>query len=105
MLLFLLLVLFPALVELQQWIPVSPGGTLPATRQVHSAVVTSSNTMLIFGGYGGGNFLNDIAKYSISTDSWIPVTPGGTPPSIRYDHSAVVTSSNTMLIFGGVNGS
>src|SRR6266480_3089109 len=107
MLLLLLLVIFsPAFVELQ-WIPVTHGGTPPSPRFQHSAVVTSSNTMLIFGGYcsSGPNsgLQNDIAKYNISTDSWIPVTPGGTPPTARYGHSAVVTSSNTMLIFGGID--
>lgn len=43
------------------WIQLSPSGGPPSARQFQTAVYDSDNNrMTIFGGYGGGSFLNDV---------------------------------------------
>src|SRR5689334_6589349 len=64
---------------------VTPGGptAIPAAYTV--GVVTSMNTMLVFGGQSTANVdLNVIQKYDLETDSWVAVTPTGTPPTARH---------------------
>jgi Galactose oxidase, central domain/Kelch motif len=64
-----------------------------------------SNTMHIFGGYNGTNILNDdwvLTQANALSGTWSQVSPGGTAPLPRFEHSAVYDSSNhRMIIFGG----
>jgi hypothetical protein len=64
-----------------------------------------SNTMHIFGGYNGTNILNDdwvLTQANALSGIWSQVSPTGTAPLARSDHSAVYDSSNhRMIIFGG----
>jgi hypothetical protein len=79
--------------------------------------------MIIWGGYNGTNYLNDGARfspasnswigwiagsaigarYNPASDSWTPVTTSGAPAG-RYLHTAVWTGSE-MIVWGGANGS
>jgi len=93
------------------WVPLSTSGGPPTARYRHSAVYdAANNTMTIFGGAGAG-YLNDVwvlshANGSGGTPTWTPLTPTGGPPTGRSSTSAIYDSStNTMTIFAGFNGS
>src|SRR5690554_102398 len=73
---------------------------MPLPRRRHTAVV-SSNTMIVFGGCGEDDLLNDIIKYNWETNEWMAVKPRGAIPYPRWRHTAIVTPRNTMLVFGG----
>jgi hypothetical protein len=64
-------------------------------------VRTENNIMVIF---GGTVYRNDVAKYDITTDTWLSFTVTGTPPAGRISHSAVLTSDGIMIIYGGTAG-
>ena len=73
------------------WIKLTPN-SLPSARYFHSGIyVSSSNSLLIFGGStGSGNtVLNDLWEYSISNNTWTQLTPPNPIPSVRYSHSAI----------------
>ncbi|MGM0576459.1 MAG: Kelch repeat-containing protein [Myxococcota bacterium] len=96
-----------------EWTPISPIGTAPmgtepASRRGHTAVWDPAGQwMLIFGGRDEGSY-NDAwsLAWNGSTWAWTELSPIGTPPSGRYDHSAVWDAEEQrMLIFGGYDGS
>ncbi len=93
------------------WTLLSPTGTAPAARYLHSAVYDAANDrMIVFGGYDRGvNALdmNDTwvlqnASGSGGTPSWTQLTTSGTSPAARAGHTAVYDASNNrMIIFDG----
>jgi hypothetical protein len=74
-----------------------------------SAVYDSrSNEFILFGGIGNGSILfNDVwvlsnANGSGGTPTWTQLSPMGTPPPVRYIHTATYDpTTNRMTIFGG----
>lgn len=86
-------------------------GSLPTTRYCHSAVIYNE-AMYVYGGKCGGRNsnrrLNDLYMLRfISEDrglKWMKCEQHGAIPDARSAHSAVV-HRNSMLIFGGRNGS
>ena len=90
------------------WTQLAPTGTAPATREFHTAVyAASSNSMIVFGGFGSSGVTNDVwvlsnADGSGGTPAWTQLSPTGTAPAGRYEHTAVYASaSNSMIVFGG----
>ena len=55
--------------------------------------------MIVWGGIGGGPYLNTGGRYNAGTDSWT-ATSTTNAPSGRYFHTAVWTDSE-MIIWGG----
>ena len=93
------------------WTQLSPTGTPPAAREYSTAVyAAASDSMIVFGGFDGSNYLDDVwvlgyADGTGGTPAWTQLTPAGTPPPGRHYHSAVYDStSNSMIVFGGVSG-
>lgn len=87
----------------QTWTESSTG---PAgDRNSHSMVWDSANErMLLFGGWDGNTFFNDLWSYDPTTDTWTEVTPTGTPPVPRAYAPAVWDSVNEkMVFFGGLD--
>lgn len=88
------------------WVNVTVKGTPPAARYGHSAIVYGTY-MYIYGGsnnaYPLPNYFNDVHKYDLVADSWVAINVGGSIPSGRYFHSAVVYA-NFMFIFAGYDG-
>jgi hypothetical protein len=94
-----------------QWTEVFPTGTLPGGRRGHTAVYDSStDRMIIFGGDPVGcavNKYNDTwvltnATGAHGTSAWLQLSPSGTLPSARSDHSAIYDAvNNRMTIAGG----
>jgi len=84
-----------------QFSPVSTGPGAPSARWSHTAVWTGSE-MIVWGGFGSGNYQNDGARYAPGTDSWIATKVDATTPTPRSDHLAVWTG-NEMLVWSGHN--
>ncbi len=87
------------------WSAVNPTNA-PVARAFHTAIWTG-NEMIIWGGASAGPSLNDGARFNPSangnTGLWTSLASAtGTPPSIRYAHTAVWTGSD-MIIWGGAD--
>ena len=62
--------------------------------------------MVVFGGYTGSSFPNDVRALSLAgTPAWTPVTPSGTPPSGREGHSAIYDPVRDRTVVSGGIGS
>ena len=88
------------------WAQLQPRGTPPSQRAGHSMIlVPSRNRILVFGGYtSSGRCLNDLwALDSLATGGhWVLLSPGGTPPTPRAEHTAVYDSSyDRMILYAG----
>ena len=84
------------------WLPTSTISS-PTGRYNHTAVSTGSR-MIIWGGRngGGGGVFGDVGLYDPQINAWLTVSPTGTPPDGRSNHTAVWTGSE-MIVWGGVN--
>jgi len=93
------------------WYQLSAAGTPPSRRAEHTAVYDSVfDRMIVYAGRdSASNPLGDLWTLdSVSTGDgrWRQMSPSGTPPSARFDHSAAYdsyTGSRTMIVFGGRN--
>ena len=94
-----------------KWVQVFPTGTAPAARFGHAAAYDSvNNRMMVFaGGTSSTTCLNDSwvltdANSTGSTPAWVQLAPSGTLPPARMNHSALYDpSSNSLIVFGGIN--
>src|SRR4029077_17083912 len=93
------------------WTQLSPPGALPNARSSHSAVYSvAGDSMTIFGGFFGAlNPLNDTWVLSnaggLAGPVWTQLLPSSALPPARFDHSAVYDpGTNSMIVFGGVDG-
>lgn len=80
---------------------------LPPTGRVdHSAIHDPARgRMVVFGGvrFDSPTFLNDVWVLSLSgAPQWTPLTPSGTPPTSRREHTAIYDPvRDRMIVFGG----
>ena len=76
----------------------------PSPRDRHIAVVYE-NELFIFGGFDGSSRVNDTHAFHLETLQWRVLLPlGGTPPTPRHSHAAIVHDCS-MYIFSGYDGS
>jgi hypothetical protein len=89
------------------WTQLMPTGAPPCMRENHSAVYDPvRDRMVLFGGWSPEERdLNDVWELSLAgTPVWTELTPTGTPPSPRYNHSAIYDAAgDRMVVFGGSN--
>jgi hypothetical protein len=86
------------------WTELTPSGTPPSGRRYHSAIYDPvRDRMVVFGGYTGEGYLNDVWALSLAgTPEWTELTPGGTPPHPRYRQSAIYDPvRDRMVLFAG----
>jgi len=89
------------------WTALSPSGTKPVLREDHVAIYNAaSNRMLIFGGWDGPHYFNDVwvleKANGLGAPSWLAVKPSGVPPAARELASAVYDGvCHRMILFGG----
>ncbi|KAI8377308.1 hypothetical protein BD560DRAFT_367080 [Blakeslea trispora] len=85
----------------------------PSGRYGHTASIISTGEMVVIGGVIATNTGSGLANmdsvwvYKIDTNEWVVrnvSTTGARFPSTCSDHSAVVTSDDKIIIFGGDNG-
>jgi hypothetical protein len=75
----------------------------PFPRYCHalSTTTTAAGELFLFGGRTSGRTRNDLYMISTRDFSMALVKTSGDVPSPRYGHRAVLTSTNTLLIWGG----
>jgi len=93
------------------WTQLSPSGTLPGARALHTAVYDpATNVMTVFGGYGStGRGLSDVWVLSHAnglggTPVWTRLSPsGGPPPGVTGSTGVYDSANNIMTVFAGAN--
>jgi hypothetical protein len=88
------------------WDRLSPLGSGPSARSMHSAIYDPArDRVLVFGGLDGDGPRHDVWALTLSgTPAWTELAPSGTPPGDRFLHSAVYDPvRDRMLVFGGSN--
>jgi hypothetical protein len=86
------------------WTELTPSGTPPSARRFQSAIYDPvRDRMLVFGGFTGEVYLNDVWALSLAgTPAWTELTPSGTPPHTRYRQSAIYDPvRDRMVVFAG----
>jgi len=90
------------------WSALSPTGTPPTGRYGHTAIYDPvRNRMVIFAGYDGSSYRNDVWALSLSvTPAWNVLSPTGAPPIARGYHTAIYDPvRDRMVVFDGSDGS
>lgn len=76
----------------------------PTARRNFTAILDGSD-IYIWGGYDGAA-TNTGSIYDVNTNSWTAMSTGtGTPPTNRYNHSALIEPLGRMYVFNGKNNS
>jgi len=86
------------------WTPLAPTGTLPGGRWTHAAAYDPlRGRLLVFGGYNGTTYLNDVWALTLgASPAWAPVAAGGTPPAARWGTTWINDPVlDRMVLFGG----
>jgi hypothetical protein len=86
------------------WRKLEPEGTPPAGRMSTATVIDGArDRVIVFGGYGHGNFYNDTWALELSpTLRWVQLA--NAPVTGRHETTAVMDpGSERMLVFGGKN--
>ena len=76
-------------------------GSWPQGRDSHSVVSFSNNTMYMFGGYNGQNYLNDLWMFDLDACVWTLIKPEGNAPQPRGDAAAVALYDRYILLTHG----
>lgn len=101
---FVLSSLFANGAQAASWFEVGiPQGT-PHARMGHTATLDASRgRVVLFGGIDIDGLRNDVWSLApAAAATWAPLTPDGTPPSPRWDHTAVYDPiGDRLLVFGG----
>jgi N-acetylneuraminic acid mutarotase len=92
------------------WMPITTTNA-PEARSGHVTIWTGSGVtsgsatsgeMIVWGGRGGGSFLNTGGRYNPANDTWMPMTTTNAP-SGRYINTAVWTGKGAINV-GAING-
>jgi hypothetical protein len=92
------------------WTQLSPSGSAPAARLLHTAVYDAANNRMII--FGGGSLTQNFSDVWVlsnanglgGTPAWTQLLPSGGPPSGVYGSSAVYDpANNIMTVFAGLN--
>ncbi len=89
------------------WSALSPTGTLPSAHYGHTALYDPTrDRMVVFGGYDGSGFRNDVWALGLSgTPAWSALSPTGTLPAGRDGHTAIYDPvRDRVVVFGGFDG-
>lgn len=87
--------------DLDIWKSTSIGTETPIARTVHTTIWTGDE-MIIWGGFGAGDYLNSGGRYNPNTDTWVQTSRNNVPSGRGY-HS-VVWTGNEMIVWGGLEG-
>lgn len=89
------------------WVQRSVSGGSPSQRMGHKIVyISKTKKFIMFGGYNGSSYLNDLWEFNPATNSWTQLTPSGGPPPARAYHCMAYNNyHNEVWVYGGFNGS
>jgi hypothetical protein len=76
------------------------------TNNVTVTEILRNETYVIFGGFDGTNYLNDVWELNLGTGVWTKLSPSN-PPNKRAFHTCIevgVTGAEELLVFGGYDG-
>lgn len=105
--LLLLIVLFVAETQAQQWVALEPGGDAPVPRGNPAAIYDPvAHRLVAFGGRVPGGELNDVWALDLGAMRWHNITPvSGPAPTPRWSHNAVYDpAAHRMLVWSGRRG-
>lgn len=88
------------------WKKLTPSGTPPAAREMHTAILDGPNQrVIVFGGVGSSSVrFADVWALSLKpgAEAWTKIAPKGTGPTPRHSHTAVHDPANQrMVVYGG----
>jgi hypothetical protein len=89
------------------WNELSPTGTPPTARDLHTAIYDPvRDRMVVFAGYDDSGDRNDVWALSLSgPPAWSALTPTSTPPTGRNGHTEIHDPvRGGMIVFGGSGG-
>mmetsp|Transcript_28106 Transcript_28106/g.66499 ORF Transcript_28106/g.66499 Transcript_28106/m.66499 type:complete len:166 (-) Transcript_28106:1509-2006(-) len=80
--------------------------TRPLERE-HMGFAEWSGKLYVFGGYSGGNVMNDLYEYDIAPGTWSDLSSPkfGLPPAPQRWHTRLAASAGKLYVFGGASGS
>jgi len=82
------------------WYQGPEGSGSPSARFGHSSSLVSGSKMLIFGGWNGKLFYNDLYLLDLEVMAWSQPKCAGPAPSPRQGHTAIQVGTN-LIIQGG----
>jgi N-acetylneuraminic acid mutarotase len=85
------------------WTDLEPVGDLPPARTGHSMVYDSaSGQVILFGGFGDLDNLDDTWAYDPTANTWTDLKPvGDLPPAVSYSSMVYDSASGKVILFGG----
>jgi hypothetical protein len=88
------------------WSELTPAGTPPPGRHSHSAFYDPVRDRMVAFGGTGGSLRNDVWALSLAgSPAWSELTPAGTLPTGRVDHTSIYDPlRDRMVVFGGNDG-
>src|SRR5262245_36586738 len=89
------------------WESLNPSIAPIDSRWSHSAIYDPlRDRMVIFGGAAGTTTFQDVWVVGLSSLAWSQLSPSGTPPSARSEHSAIYDPvGDRVIVYGGTSGS
>jgi hypothetical protein len=90
------------------WAPMSASGDVPSGRTIYASVVEpAGERLVIFGGFDGLSFLNDVHALALDgPPTWTTLHPSGEPPDPRDATTAIYDAfTPRMVVYGGWGGS
>ncbi|RIB05459.1 hypothetical protein C2G38_2047575 [Gigaspora rosea] len=78
----------------------------PRSRTLHSATILPDGRMVVLGGRTNDSIfvpMSEIWVYNIDVNEWQNIMATGDIPSPRSAHSAILTSDNKIIIYGGTS--
>ena len=85
------------------WGQITGSSSTPTARYNHAMAATPSGDVLLFGGYGISERLDDTWLFNTTTNTWGKITSSPSTPTARYGHAMASTPSGDVLLFGGLN--
>ena len=87
----------------QTWSKIEPTSNPPQARDSHSAILYNNSDMIIFGGNGSSNKLNDLWNFNFEEKKWTKITAEGPTPCARDGHLSSMIYNKYMVIYAGLN--
>ena len=85
------------------WSKIEPLGNPPPARDSHTAIIYNNTDMIIFGGNGSSNKLNDLWDFNLDEKKWTKIITEGPIPSARDGHLTSLIYNKYMMIYAGLN--